>query len=69
MLDLAVVLRNACTDVRVVDVREAGADHRALVASVWVAGDPPPAAALADKVTGQRPTVLTLSGLEARAFA
>ena len=69
VLDHAMVLRDAQADVWVVDVWEAGVDHWALVASVWVAGDPPPAAALADEVTGWRPTVLILSGSEAHAFA
>ena len=52
MLDLAVELQDARADVRVVDVWEAGVDHRALVASVWMAGDSPPVAVLADKVAG-----------------
>ena len=52
MLDLAVVQCNTRVDVQVVDVWEAGVDHRVLVASVWVAGNPPPAGALADKVSG-----------------
>ena len=69
VLDFAVVPRKACTDVQVVDVWEAGVDHRVLVASVWVAGDPPRAAMSTDEVAGWWPTVLKLSGLEARAFA
>ena len=63
------VPREAHADVRVVDIWEAGLDHRALVASVWVAGDPPLAAALTDEVIGWRPTMLKLSGSEAHAFA
>ena len=69
MLDLAVVLHGARADVRVVDVWEAGVDHWELVASVWVMGDPPPAAVLTDEVAGRQPTKLMLSGLEAHAFA
>ena len=63
------VLHNARADVWVVDTQEAGVNNRLLVASVWVAGDPPPVVPLTEEVDGQRPTILTLSGLEARAFA
>ena len=63
------VPRKARADVWVVDVWEAGVDHWALVASVWVAGDPPRAMASMDEVAGRQPTVLKLSGSKARAFA
>ena len=63
------VPRKARTDVRVVDVWEAGVDHQALVPSVWVVGNPPTVATLMDEVTGRWPTLLKLSDSEVSAFA